>query len=89
VRDNVHAGRWRQWWTPLGRRYDVQQGSPDAGGDTSGITDMHPGEPADGLLEHTGAVRWLCQAVVDHLQVAHRRNLRQAGAADGTGSPYY
>jgi hypothetical protein len=58
-------------------------------GDTSGITDMRPGEPADGLLEHTGAVRWLCAAVVDHLQVAHRRNLRQAGAADGTGSPYY
>jgi len=58
-------------------------------GDTSGITDMRPGEPADGLLEHTGAVRWLCVAVVDHLQVVHRRNLRQAGAADGTGSPYY
>jgi hypothetical protein len=108
ARDNVQAGRWRQWWTPLGRRYDVQQGSPDADGaaltgpprdpataavaaigDTSGITDMQPGEPADGLLEHTGAARWLCQAVVDHLQVAHRRNLRQAGAADGTGSPYY
>jgi hypothetical protein len=58
-------------------------------GDTSGITDMRPGEPAEGLLDHAGEVRWLCQAVVDHLQVAHRRNLRQAGAADGTGSPYY
>jgi len=58
-------------------------------GDTSGITDMRPGEPAGGLLDHTGEVRWLCEAVVDHLQVAHRRNLRQAGAADGTGSPYY
>jgi hypothetical protein len=115
VRDNVDSGRWRRFWTPLGRRYAVEVGSPSADaaelaetpetpetagrdpataavaviGDTSGITDMRPGEPADGLLEHTGGVRWLCEAVVDHLQVAHRRNLRQAGAADGTGSPYY
>jgi hypothetical protein len=58
-------------------------------GDTSGITDMRPGEPADGLLEGTGGVRWLCEAVVEHLQVAHRRNLRQAGAADGGSSPHY
>lgn len=58
-------------------------------GDTSGITDMRPGEPEDGLLEHTGGVRWLCEAVVDHLQVAHRRNLRQAGASDGGATPYY
>jgi hypothetical protein len=58
-------------------------------GDTSGITDMRPGEPAEGLLDLAGEVRWMCEAVVDHLQVAHRRNLRQAGAADGTGSPYY
>jgi hypothetical protein len=57
--------------------------------DTSGITDMRPGEPAAGILEHTGDVRWLAQAVVEHLQEAHRRNLRQAGAADGVGSPYY
>lgn len=49
-------------------------------GDASGITDMCPGEPAEELLGSTGPVRWLCEAVVDHLQVAHRRNLRQAGA---------
>lgn len=58
-------------------------------GDTSGITDMRPGEPAEGLLEHTGRVRWLCEAAADHLQAAHRRMLLQAGAADGVGSPYY
>lgn len=58
-------------------------------GDSSGITDMRPGEPAVGLVEGTEPVRWLCQAVVEHLQVAHRRNLRQAGAADGGSVPYY
>jgi Golgi phosphoprotein 3 (GPP34) len=40
-------------------------------GDASGITDMEAGEPASGLLEHTGDVRWICQAVVDHVQVVH------------------
>lgn len=101
VRDNVATGRWHRRWTPLGRRYTVADdgrwttGEAEAAaavavlGDTSGITDMRPGEPADGLLEGTGRVRWLCEAVVEHLQVVHRRNLRQAGAADGGTSPYY
>ena len=58
-------------------------------GDASGITDMRPGKPAGGLVERTGSVRWLCEAVVERLQMAHRRNLRQAGAADGGSVPYY
>ena len=37
-------------------------------------------------MEHTGEVRWLCQAVVEHLQVTHRRMLLQAGTTDGAGS---
>ena len=57
--------------------------------DSSGITDNRPGEPAAGLVQGTGDVRWLCQAVVEHLQAAHRRMLLQAGVADGRGSPYY
>ena len=105
VRDNVASGRWQRHLTLLGRRYsvadalasdDIAQPDRDAAtaavaviGDTSGITDMRPGEPATGLLEHTGEVRWICEAGVHHLQVVHRRNLLQAGAADGTGSPYY
>jgi hypothetical protein len=105
VRDNVASGRWQRQLTLLGRRYivtnrpgsdDIAQPDRDAAtaavaviGDTSGITDMRPGEPAAGLLEHTGEARWICEAVVHHLQVVHRRNLLQAGSADGSGSPYY
>jgi Golgi phosphoprotein 3 (GPP34) len=103
VRDNVASGRWHRRWTPLGRRHrpvgavravGEPAGDPAAAavaaiGDSSGITDNRPGEPAEGLVEHTGEVRWICEAVVEHLQAAHRRMLRQAGAADGGGVPYY
>jgi hypothetical protein len=80
--DIVATHRPRDDWTPA-------TAALAAIGDASGISDMSPGEPAEGLLEPTGPVRWLCEAVVDHLQVAHRRNLLQAGAADGVGSPYF
>ena len=80
--DVVATHRPKDDWTPA-------TAALAAIGDTSGISDMSPGEPAEGLLERTGPVRWLCQAVVDHLQVAHRRNLRQAGAADGGMVPYF
>ena len=103
VRDHVRSGRWQRRWTPLGRRYrpvgepreaDGSERDPAAAavaaiGDSSGITDNRPGEPAEGLVEHTGEVRWICEAVVEHLQAAHRRMLLQAGAADATGSPHY
>lgn len=104
VRDNVRSGRWHRRWTPVGRRYtpaqdvsrtpdlapgDVPTAALAAIGDSSGITDNRPGEPAEGLVEGTGEIRWLCQAVVAHLQAAHRRMLLQAGAADATGSPHY
>lgn len=56
-------------------------------GDSSGISDMCPGEPAEGLLERTGPVRWLCEAVVDHLQAVHRRNRWLAGPAGGVEVP--
>ena len=62
--------------------------APAAIGDAAGITDRRPGEPAAGLVEHSGAVRWMCQAVVEHHQAAHQRNPGTARAADGGGSPY-
>jgi hypothetical protein len=40
-------------------------------------------------LAPTGSLRWICEAVTDHLQDAHRRNLGAAGAADGGVLPYY
>ena len=104
VRDNVASGRWHRRWTPLGRRFAPADGlsralelTPEdpataalaAIGDSSGITDNRPGEPAEGLVEHTGEARWLCEAVVEHLQAAHRRMLLQAGAADGGAVPYH
>ena len=55
-------------------------------GDAAGITDRRPGEPGPVLVERTGDVRWLCQAVVEHLQAAHRRNLGTARAADRTAA---
>jgi hypothetical protein len=39
-------------------------------------------------LAPTGPLRWICEAVTDHLQDAHRRNLGAAGAADGGVVPY-
>jgi len=36
--------------------------------------------PADEVIAATGAVAWLCTAVVDHLLLAHERYSRQAGA---------
>jgi hypothetical protein len=98
VRDNVRSGRWRRSWTPLGRRYDVREPPRGDGvvraaveliGDTAGITDRRPGEPAEGPLDETGPVRWLCEAVVEHLVATHRHNLGSARAADGGGGPYY
>jgi hypothetical protein len=56
-------------------------------GDAAGITDGFAGAPAEGLLERTGPVRWLCEAVVDHLQAAHLRNRWLAGPATGPEFP--
>ena len=99
VRDNVDSGRWEARWTVLGRRYrvletpeedaDVLSAAVELIGDTAGITDRRPGEPAEGPLARTGPVRWLCEAVVEHLIATHHRNLGSARAADGGGSPYY
>jgi Golgi phosphoprotein 3 (GPP34) len=74
---------------PATATWDPATAAIGAIGDASGITDMRPGEPAAGILEHTGDVRWICEAVAEHLQRVHRRMLLQAGAADGTGSPHY
>ncbi|MCV2491484.1 GPP34 family phosphoprotein [Geodermatophilus sp. YIM 151500] len=47
-------------------------------------------EPVDEQdLSPTGPLRWICEAVTAHLDVAHRHNLRAAGAADGGSVPYY
>jgi hypothetical protein len=40
-------------------------------------------------LAATGPLRWICEAVTTHLDLTHRRNLLQAGAADGGVVPYY
>jgi hypothetical protein len=99
VRDNVESGRWEARRTLLGRRYqvletteeddDVVLAAVELSGDAAGITDRRPGEPAEGPLERTGPVRWLCEAVVEHLVATHHRNLGSARAADGGGSPYF
>jgi hypothetical protein len=54
-----------------------------------GAWGRRPEEPAEEDLTDTGPLRWICETVAGHLQEAQRRNLRAAGAADGTGSPYY
>jgi Golgi phosphoprotein 3 (GPP34) len=56
-------------------------------GAASGIPDLSPGEPAEELLERTGPVRWLCEAVVDRLRAAHLRNRWLAGPAIGPEFP--
>ncbi|MGY1804065.1 GPP34 family phosphoprotein [Blastococcus sp. SYSU D00922] len=54
-----------------------------------GAWGRRPEEVAEEDLAATGALRWICETVTGHLHEAQRRNLRAAGAADGTGSPYY
>jgi hypothetical protein len=48
-----------------------------------------PEPVAERGLAATGPLRWICEAVTAHLDAAHRRNLRAAGAADGGVVPYY
>ena len=55
----------------------------------AGAWGRRPEEPAEEDLTDCGPLRWICETVTGHLQEAQRRNLRAAGAADGTGSPYY
>ncbi|SOE03304.1 hypothetical protein [Blastococcus haudaquaticus] len=54
-----------------------------------GASGRRPEAPAEEDLATAGPLRWICETVTSHLQDAQRRNLRAAGAADGTGSPYY
>ncbi|HET6392567.1 MAG TPA: GPP34 family phosphoprotein [Blastococcus sp.] len=54
-----------------------------------GAWGRRPEEAAEEDLADCGPLRWICETVTGHLQEAQRRNLRAAGAADGTGSPYY
>jgi len=42
----------------------------------------------DRELAPTGPLRWICEAVTTHLDLAHRSNLRSAGASDGGAIPY-
>jgi Golgi phosphoprotein 3 (GPP34) len=51
---------------------------------------LGPPEPVvEEELTPTGPLRWVCEAVTDHLQESHRRNLGAAGAADGGTVPYH
>ena len=54
-----------------------------------GAWGRRPEEVAEEDLAGCGPLRWICETVTGHLQETQRRNLRAAGAADGTGSPYY
>jgi hypothetical protein len=45
-----------------------------------GATDPPPERPGEELLRRTGPVRWICEASVEHLTTAHRRNLALASA---------
>ena len=81
--------------------YDPADGEPPAGGllpETAAVTALATAcgawgrrpEPVEAdELADTGPLRWICETVTDQLRETHRRNLRAAGAADGTGSPYY
>jgi hypothetical protein len=40
----------------------------------AGAVEPPPDPPDEALLERTGPVRWICEAVVDHLTWAHARN---------------
>jgi hypothetical protein len=99
----VEAGRWREERTLLGRRYEDLSGGTDLGlapehrsPDTAAVLVLAIACGALGMpepvveeeLAGTGPLRWVCEAVTDHLEWAHRRNLRAAGAADGGFSPY-
>lgn len=40
----------------------------------SGAVEAPPEPPGEDLLVQTGRVRWICDAAVEHLRTAHRRN---------------
>jgi Golgi phosphoprotein 3 (GPP34) len=99
----VAQGRWDVRRTLLGRRYTDRSGTalperqPEHDPDTAAVLALAtacgafgwPEPVGDVELAPTGPLRWVCEAVTDHLHEAHRRNLRAAGAADGGLSPYY
>ncbi|MBN1092548.1 hypothetical protein JKP75_08230 [Blastococcus sp. TML/M2B] len=94
----VTAHRWTVRRTLLGRRYAVgtpaSHGEPesavlDALATACGAAGRRPAEVDRRDLERAGPLLWICEAVVAHLQEAQWRSIRQAGAADGSGSPYY
>jgi hypothetical protein len=100
---NVTSGRWLVRRRLLRRRFtrtspvdgEVNRGgTPDAAAvmvlATACGALLRPPEPVlDAELEATGPLRWICAAVTAHLDRAHRRNLRAAGAADGGLVPYF
>jgi hypothetical protein len=100
---NVAAGRWLVRRRLLRRRFTVtspvdgaadRAGPPDAAAvmvlaTACGALRRRPEPVLDDELEPTGPLRWICAAVTAHLDLAHRRNLRSAGAADGGFVPYY
>jgi hypothetical protein len=101
----VEAGRWTEERFLLGRRYaDLSEHRPlfelepgERSPDTAAVLVLATacgalGRPEPVVAEElvpTGPLRWVCEAVTDHLEEAHRRNLRAAGAADGGSVPYY
>jgi hypothetical protein len=78
------------------RRIDLHRPDPDRDPDTAAVIALAiacgargwPEPVGDAELAPTGPLRWVCEAVTDHLVRAHRHNLRAAGAADGGFSPY-
>ena len=78
------------------RRLDPHRPGPGWDPDTAAVMALSLACGAQGWpepvvaaeLEFTGPLRWVCEAVTDHLAQAHRHNLRAAGAADGGFSPY-
>lgn len=85
---------------PLGPHAAVEERGPDGGvpPDAAAVTALatacgawgrRPEAASEEDLAGCGPLRWICDTVTGHLQEAQRRNLRAAGAADGTGSPYY
>ena len=101
----VEAGRWTEERFLLGRRYqdlspqeplfesEPERRSPETAAVlVLAIACGALGRPEPVVAEElapTGPLRWVCDAVTDHLEEAHRHNLRAAGAADGGTVPYF
>jgi hypothetical protein len=82
-RDTTAQDRARDSWHP-DDTWTPETAAVKAIACAAGADGSPPASPPEAVLVHTGRLRWICQAVTDHLAVAHDRNRQSAGAA-GSG----